>query len=53
MLIVAFIATWMIPLALGTYAWLKTRRRIGTVDEFVALAGSLSGWAIVLLLAIL
>lgn len=50
-LVVAFIATWMIPLALGTYAWSKTQRRIGTRDELIALLGSLSGWSIVLVLA--
>lgn len=53
MLVVAFIATWLIPLALATYAWLKTPRRVGTRDELVALAGSLGGWTLVLFLAFL
>jgi hypothetical protein len=51
MVVVAFVATWLIPLALATYAWLKTQRRLGTKDELIALAGSLSGWSVVLMLA--
>jgi hypothetical protein len=47
MRLILIIATLMVPLALATYAWMKTRRRIGTVDELVALTGSLGGWGIV------
>ena len=47
----AFIATWLIPLAMATYAWLKTQRRLGTKDELIALAGSVGGWGVVLMLA--
>ena len=52
-LVVAFIATWLIPLALATYAWFKTPRRLGTRDEVIALVGSLGGWSLVLFLAFL
>lgn len=45
--VILLTATLAVPLALATYAWLKTNQRIGTVDELVALSGSVGGWGIV------